>query len=195
MQRNAVFGLLGIRGRQHLAHKHGPRHPVGQKQPLLGQHLSNAGELLGGNTRRQVVEGNEAVGLAAAEVGLKLDDGIAPSPGKPTSSPDEQIPQPLSDVGAGEELLWILILRLSVALEHLEQVGGELGLLEVPLGHIGMGRDDFSPRGQPRGGVALGGLGRRLATLRARLLLHHLAHEVAAQVADLPALVEVAEGL
>ena len=189
----AAAGQRGGRG-DGLAHQHGPGDLWGQGQVLLGQQLAHAGQVAGGRARGQVVQGDEAMGLAAAEVGLQLDHRVAALARQPPGRGGQQVPQALGEIGAGEEGPWVLVLGVGPALSHRVQVGGELGLVEAPGPHVGVGDDDVAPRRQPGLGGALGGAGRDLAVLGARLGLEHLAQQVAAEVAHGLALVEVAEG-
>ena len=191
---DTVFHGLRRRWGDHRAGQHCSGHPVGQRNPRLVEHVPDPRQVLRRHTRGQVIQGDHAVGLAAAEIRLQFDDGIAATARQPPRRPHQQIPQTLGQIGAGEELPRVLVLRVGSALQHLEQVGGELRLIEASRRNVSVRRDDLPPRRQTRLGLTLGGFRRCLATLGAGCLLEHLAQQVMAEISNLAPLVEVAEG-
>ena len=84
---------------------------------------------VGDDAREQVVEREHRVGLAAAEVGLELDDGVAALATEPLDGADEHAFQALGEVGAAEELDGVAVLVGALAEMDLPEVGGEFGLL------------------------------------------------------------------
>jgi len=68
--------------------ENGSGHPAGQRYTLLAQHVTDSWKVVSRNARGQVMQGEHAVGLAAAEVGLQLDDGVAPTARQPPASGD-----------------------------------------------------------------------------------------------------------
>jgi len=97
-----------------------------------------------------VVERQHAVGLAAAERRLQLNDGIAPLGREPPDAGDEQRQQPLGEVGTAEELGRVLVFGLSRSGDDVREVRRELRLDVAPAGHVGMGLDHLAPGPQPR---------------------------------------------
>ena len=86
-----------------------------------------------------MIEGQHGVGLAAAEVGLQLHDGLAALAVQALESICQQTSQALGQVGAAEELGWVAVLGGTLAEMYLPEVGGEFGLLVVAAGHVGVG--------------------------------------------------------
>ena len=112
MDLGAVRLLVHLAGSEPVAHDHGPVDrreiidaSVGDEVlDLLGQRLErHAGE--------QVVQRDEAVGLAAAEVGLAVDDRLPALPADPLDAKRQQLPQPDGQVGALEEQRRVDVLR------------------------------------------------------------------------------------
>ena len=104
----------------------------------------------------QVVEGDEAVSLAAAEAGFGLHHRVAALPAQPPDGVDQQRAQAGGDVGVLEEADRVAVLGIGGApVIHLLQIGGEFGLLVAALSHIVVGADD-PPPGFQMGGDAPG---------------------------------------
>ena len=103
--------------------------------------------------------------LAAAEIGLQLDDRVASLAGQSQHGLRQQPAQALGEEGPAEELGRVLVLVRSFSLVDLPQVGGELGLLVAAGGHVRVRGDDFPPRLQAALRLALGRLERFLAHL------------------------------
>jgi hypothetical protein len=93
------------------------------------------------------------VSLAAAEVGLELDDRVAAGAGQAGEGADEELAEALGEEGAAEELGGVAVLVGALVLVDLPQVGGELGLLVAAGGDVGVGRDDLAPGGRPPWGL------------------------------------------
>ena len=170
-----------------MPHQHGSadRPAGGQLQAVLGQDLLDAGQLARPGPAGQVVERDQGVGLAAAEVGLELDDGVATGPGEPPGRPGDQVADPLGDEGAAEELGGVAVLVGGFAPPHLVQVGGELGQLEAAGGDVVVGGDHLPPAGQAGGGPAFDLGGRGLAVSAPHLLVELLAQQVLVEFAHL----------
>src|SRR5680860_815458 len=96
--------------------------------------------------RAQVVQREHRVGLAPAEVGLQVDDraGVGVT-GEAPRRAAEQVPQPLGDVGAPEELHRVDELVAALAARNHVQVGGELRGVVLAAGHVRGGGDDLPP--------------------------------------------------
>ncbi len=92
-----------------------------------------------------MVQREHRVGLAAAEVGLQLHHRIAALAGESLDRTHQQSLQALGKIGAAEELDRIAVLVTPFTEMHLPQIGGELGLLVAPAGHIGMRSHDLAP--------------------------------------------------
>ena len=125
----------------------------------------------GRDTREQVVQGKHGVGLAAPEVGLQLDDGVAAPTGEAADGTGQQALQALRQVGAPEELGRVAVLVRPFAQVHLPEVGRELGLLVPAARDVLVGRDDLPPRLEAGCGGAFDGGPRPSAPLPARLLV------------------------
>ena len=85
------------------------------------------------------------MGLAAAEVRLKLNDGIARSVCQAVRHGDQQQAHSLRDIGAGEELFRVLIFRRSDSLHDSRNVGGKFRLLERSFTDVLMRMCNLSP--------------------------------------------------
>ena len=148
---------LGLGRVKRGAHDHGHVHLGNGLRPGRlqgGPHVGNVPHELG--AAQEVVEGQHAVGLAAAEGSLQLDHGLAVEPGHPLERLDEQALHALGHVGPPEELHGVAVLQGPLAPGHLGQVGRELGVAVAPLGHVLVGLHYVSPAGQPLGGNRLG---------------------------------------
>src|SRR5690606_8513340 len=135
------------RGRDHLPHEDAGAHIGRNLEVLLLEYGINSSKLRSRCTRHEVIEGDEAVGLATTEARLQLNDGISLGAREPVGGNPDQIPEAISDVGPSEEGLWVLIFIVRFSMKHLIEVGGELSLLKAALRHIRMGRDDLPPWG------------------------------------------------
>ena len=100
-----------------------------------------------------MIERQHRVGLAAAEIGLQLDDRVASLAGQSQHGLRQQPAQALGQEGPAEELGRVLVLVRSLSLINLPEVGGELGLLVAAGGHVRVRGDDFPPRLQGRRAV------------------------------------------
>ena len=99
---------------------------------------------------KQVVEGQHGVGFSAAEVGLQVHHRASVGvPAKASQSTSEQVPQPLSQVGAAEKLDRVAVFAARLPLAHVVEVGGEFGRGKVAARHIVVRVNDFPPRFQP----------------------------------------------
>ena len=112
----------------------------------------DAVQLAGLRAGKEVVEGEHGVRLAAAEVGLQLDDGLAALAIQAQQSICQQASQTLGQVGAAEELGRVAVFGGTLAEMDLPEVGGEFGLLVVAAGDVGVGVDYVAPGGQAAGG-------------------------------------------
>ncbi len=83
--------------------------------------------------------------LAAAEVGLELDDRVAAAIGEALDAANEESAQAFGEEGASEELGRVAVLVGAFAKVHLPEVGGELSLLVTTAGDVGMGRHHLAP--------------------------------------------------
>ena len=97
-----------------------------------------------------MIEGQHRVGFAATEVGLQLDHRFAALAVEPFEGDAQQGSHAGGDEGAAVELAGIGVLLAADATAHLVEVGGELGLLILAGGYIGVGRDHLAP-GQQTG--------------------------------------------
>ena len=95
-----------------------------------------------------MVEREHGVGLAATKVGLELDDRVSAGSREAAQGASEQRFETLGQVGAGEELSRVLVLRGGATKVDLLEVGRKLGVLVNPLGHVVVRGNDVTPRGQ-----------------------------------------------
>ena len=117
------------------------------EQPGLVEQGRDAGEVAqGAAAGGEVVDGEQGVGLAAAEGGLQLDHRLAARAVQALRHLDEQQAHALGDEGALEEGGGVLVLARRLAGAHGGDVGGELRLQEGAFEHVGMGNGDLSPR-------------------------------------------------
>ena len=117
---------------------------------LLGSgflhHGINADQFLRGGPRREVIEREHRVRLAAAEIGLELHDRITARAVEALNRSDQEPPQALREISAAEKFDRILVFVGSLAEVNLPEVCGEFGLLIPAAGHILVRRDHFPPR-------------------------------------------------
>ena len=139
---------------------HGPTHwHRRQFQALRCQEFLHSLQLGDRGAARQVVESDEGVGLASAEVGLQLHYRVAASAAEPSGGADDQAGKAFSDVGATEELDRIAVFRDGRSLPDLLQVRGEFGDEKTAGGHVVVRLDHIPPRRESRrrtAGVRLG---------------------------------------
>ena len=129
-----------------------------------------------------MIQGQHRVGLAAAEVGLQLDHRVSGLAIEAKQGDAQQILEATGDVGAAEELGRVGVFRAALALAHLVEVGGELGLLVATCDHIGVRGNHIAPGHQACLDLVLcGGL---VADLVAGALGEHHLLELGAQVTD-----------
>ena len=101
----------------------------------------------------QVIEGDETVGLAPAEVGLAVDDRLPTLSRDPLGALHQQLPETDREVRPFEEESRIGVLRRSLALPDQFKVCGELGDVEAAFGDVDVGMYDLAPRLEPLGGA------------------------------------------
>ena len=89
------------------------------------------------------------MGLAAAEIGLKLDHRVAVIVGEALYAVDQQTPQAVSQKGAAEELDGVLVFGDPAAQVDLPEVSCELGLLILTASHVLMRAYHLPPGCQP----------------------------------------------
>ena len=122
----------------------------GTFSPCFGQQLIEARQILHRRPADHVIERQHRVGLAAAEVGLQLDDRIAARARQPLGGADQQVAQAVGQIGAAEEFARIAVLGRRAAVVHLGEIGRELGLLEFAGRNVLVRLDHFAPRQQAR---------------------------------------------
>ena len=178
-------GLLVRLARRNLrTDEDGAFYVLGNRDGEFFDQFLDAGQFARWSSGEHVIECQLGVGLAAAEVGLQLDDRIASLTGQPRYGLRQQPAQAFCQKRPAEELCGVLVLVGAFSLVNLPQVGCEFGLLIPARGHVRMRRDDFTPRLQTALGVAFGGLERFLAHLRAALFVENDPHEVHSHLAD-----------
>ena len=92
-----------------------------------------------------MVQREHRVRLAAAEVGLQLDDRIPAPAGQALDAADEKPLQTLREIRPAEEFGGVSVLVRALSEVDLPQVGGELRLLIAAACDIGVRSHDFSP--------------------------------------------------
>ena len=92
--------------------------------------------------------------LAAAEVGLELDDRITPLPCQSSHPANEQSPKAFGEKCASEEFSWIAVLVGALTKMNLPKVGGELRLLVAAARNVPVRTHHFAPRFQSAGNLA-----------------------------------------
>ena len=118
-----------------------------------------------------MVEGEHGVGLAATEVGLQLNDGVAAPTRDAADRPDQQALQAFRQVGPPKELDRVPVLVRPFAQMYLPEVGCELGLLVAPARDVLVGCDDLPPWLEAGGDSASDGGARLPSPFPARLLV------------------------
>ena len=111
------------------------------------------------------------MGLAAAEVRLEMNDGIASFACKTVDGPNQQTLQAFRQIRSPEELDGFSILVCPFTQVHLPKIGGKLGLLVSPTCNVLVGGDDFPPGLQAGRGGAFNRRSRLLAPFPARLFV------------------------
>ena len=132
----------------------------------------------GGRPGEQVIQRQHGVGLAAAEIRLELNDGVASSACEAADGPNQQTLQAFRQIRSPEELDGVSILVGPFTQVHLPEIGGELGLLVPPARDVRVRGDDFPPGLQAGRGGAFNRRSRLLATLPARLFVEADAQEL-----------------
>ena len=138
--------LPGLAGRKGLAVEHGDMcvrdvHHAGLVEQRRDAFQVAQGTAPGG----QVIDGQHAVGLAAAKGRLQLDHRLAALAVEPLHHLDQQQAQPLRDEGALVEGGGILVLARGLAGLDGGDVGGKLRLLKGAFQDILMGCGYFAP--------------------------------------------------
>ena len=118
-----------------------------------------------------MIQGEHGVGLAAPEVGLQLNDGIAAPTREAVDCSDQQALQAFREVGPPKELDRVPVLVRPFADVHLPEIGGEFGLLIAPARDVLVGRDDLPPWLEAGGDSASDGGARLPAPFPTRLLV------------------------
>ena len=118
-----------------------------------------------------MIQGKHGVGLAATEVGLQLNDGIATPTRDAADCPDQQALQAFRQVCPPKELDGVAVLVRPFAQVHLPEVGRELGLLVAPARDVLVGCDDLPPWLEAGGDSASDGGARLPSPFPARLLV------------------------
>src|SRR5262249_6325169 len=106
--------LVGTSGRDHLTNQHSR---VGRRWSFdlgVGEHRLDPWKLVRWVSRREVVERDHRVRLAAPEVGLQLDNGVATLLAKAPHGVEQQLPQTIRQESAAEKLdrFAVLVSRL-----------------------------------------------------------------------------------
>ena len=96
-----------------------------------------------------MVQGKHRVGLATAEIGLKLDNRVAVIVGEALYAVEQEPPQAVGQKGAAEELDGILVFGDPAPQVDLPEVSRELGLLILAAGHVLMRTYHLPPRWKP----------------------------------------------
>ena len=171
--------------RDAVAHQnHGPVHVRQRRHAGFPHQCIDAGQLARGNAGAEVVEREHRVGLAAAEVGLKLHDRVAAAAREPLHRAGEHPLEALGQIGAPEELGRVAVLVGPLAEVRLPEVGGELGLLVAAAGHVLVRRHHLAPRFQGSG-RALDGETGLLAPYPACLLVEAHAQQLHLELLDI----------
>ena len=153
------------------ADEHGAVRLRQRADPRLLEQLVDAEQLLRRRAAGDVVEREQRVRLAAAEVGLQVDDRVAAAAVQAFDGLREQLAQAGGDEGAAEELGRVLVLARRPALVDLVQVGGELGLLVAAAGDVGVRPHHVAPRLEALGRGRLEERRRDLLRLAAAVLV------------------------
>ena len=113
---------------------------------LVLESLPDGGSMRMSALPDQMVEGDEAVGLASSESGLGLDHRISSGAVQPLDCVDQKSPHSWGDIRPVEEADGVPVLGIvSSSVVHPLQTGGEFGLAEPALGYILVGADDVAP--------------------------------------------------
>src|SRR5581483_5838695 len=124
-----------------LAREHGDAHRAG-----IGK-LRELGHVRGRRrARSQVIEREQAVGLASAERGAELEHAIAGRAREPPPDVEQQLLDLAGEIGRAEELARVAVDARARALERdLRQVGGVGAHRQVAGGDVGVRLDDVGP--------------------------------------------------
>ena len=178
-----------------MTHEHRAAHPAaGELQFPAAQQVLHTGQVGCPLGAGEVVQSDEGVRLAPAEVGLQLHDGVAADTRETLDRPRDQLAEPLGDEGAPVELRRVAVLGRCRASPHLVQVGGVLGHFEASRGDVVVRLDHLSPGRQPRLHPGLGALS-HAAPGAATLLLELEAQQLLMEAADLVGLGTGGDGL
>src|SRR5208337_5288573 len=90
-------------------HENRSPHVAGDRNRALLEQLFDSRQGAGGRGREEMIEGQLRVGLAAAEIGLELDDWIAARSGHAKEGLGEQSAEALGEEGSAEELGGVLV--------------------------------------------------------------------------------------
>src|SRR5690606_21068073 len=138
-----------------------------------------------GGAREEVVEREHRVRLAAPEVRLELHDRIAAAALEAAHGADEELLQAFGEVGAPEELDWVLVLVGAFPDVDLPEVGRELGLLVAAAGDVLVRAHDLAPGLELPRGLRLDGRRSGPALLRSHLLVKSDAQKLHLHLLDL----------
>ena len=94
---------------------------------------------------QQVVQGDEAMGFAAAKAGFGLDDGVAALPVDAPGGGYQQVADAAGDVGAAEKFQRVAVHCRGGVVAHLLQVGGKVGFPKGAFNQILLGKHNFVP--------------------------------------------------
>jgi len=143
------------------------------------------GEFRGGRSRKQVVQRQHGVGLAAAKIGLQLHHRVA-ARARETLHPVHQQPfQAFREIGAPEKFFRGFVLVGTFAQVHLPQVRGEFRLLIAAARHVRVGRRHLAPGFQRAACRRLDERTAQFLFLVTPLLVKHLAAQIQLDTAHL----------
>ena len=95
-----------------------------------------------------MIQREHAVGFAAAEGCLQLDDRLTVPAGNALEALHQQAAHALGDIGACKEFHRIAVLKRALPAGDLGEVGGKFRILIPALGDIRMRLDHVPPTGQ-----------------------------------------------
>ena len=118
-----------------------------------------------------MIEGEQRVRFAAAEVRLQIDNGITSTSAQALQGVNQQRAQTMRQEGALEEVARDAVLVGAGAAVHLSQVGSKLGEQVTARGNIRVWSDDLTPGAQTHAWFAFNGSNCHLARLIACLFI------------------------